>query len=107
MPSECCYFVDKAAAADAAPALYYFGSILHCFAVFTQNLGQTHIFLSITTILVFVCELVHIIQEYNSGCAFFRFAKNRSDFTNKIVRSLIPANGVCRKTAFGNKTFRH
>ena len=41
MPSECCYFVDKAAAADAAPALYYFGSILHCFAVFTQNLGQT------------------------------------------------------------------
>ena len=42
MPSDCCYFVDKAAAADAAPALYYFGSILHCFAVFTQNLGQTH-----------------------------------------------------------------
>ena len=44
MPSECCYFVDKAAAADAAPALYYFGSILHCPAVFTQNLGQTHCF---------------------------------------------------------------
>ena len=41
MPSECCYFVDKAAAADAAPALYYFGSILHCPAVFTQNLEQT------------------------------------------------------------------
>ena len=41
MPSDCCYFVDKAAAAGAAPALYYFGSILHCFAVFTQNLGQT------------------------------------------------------------------
>ena len=41
MPSECCYFVDKAAAAGAAPALNYFGSILHCSAVFTQNLGQT------------------------------------------------------------------
>ena len=41
MPSDCCYFVDKAAAAGAAPALYYFGSILHCPAVFTQNLGQT------------------------------------------------------------------
>ena len=43
MPSDCCYFVDKAAAAGAAPALYYFGSILHCSAVFTQNLGQTPI----------------------------------------------------------------
>ena len=41
MPIDRCYFVDKAAAADAAPALYYFGSILHCFTVFTQNLGQT------------------------------------------------------------------
>lgn len=41
MPSDCCYFVDKAAAAGAAPALYYFGSILHCSAEFTQNLGQT------------------------------------------------------------------
>ena len=41
MPSDCCYFIDKAAAAGAAPALNYFGSILHCFAVFTQNLGQT------------------------------------------------------------------
>ena len=41
MPSDCCYFVDKAATAGAAPALKHFGSILHCFAVFTQNLGQT------------------------------------------------------------------
>ena len=41
MPSDCCYFVDKASAAGAAPALNYFGSILHCPAVFTQNLGQT------------------------------------------------------------------
>lgn len=41
MPSDCCYFVDKAAAAGAAPALYYLGSIFHYFAVFTQNLGQT------------------------------------------------------------------
>ena len=41
MPSDCCYFVDKAATAGAAPALNYFGSILHCFVVFTQNLGQT------------------------------------------------------------------
>ena len=41
MSSDCCYFVDKAATADAAPALKYFGSILHCSAVFTQNLGQT------------------------------------------------------------------
>ena len=43
MPSDCCYFVGKAAAAGAAPALNYFGSILHCFAVFTQNLGQTQV----------------------------------------------------------------
>ncbi|MCI7126323.1 MAG: hypothetical protein MR935_09060, partial [Agathobaculum sp.] len=41
MPADCCYFVDKASAAGAAPALNYFGSILHCPAVFTQNLGQT------------------------------------------------------------------
>ena len=41
MPSDCCYFVDKAAAAGAAPALKNFCSILHCPAVFTQNLGQT------------------------------------------------------------------
>ena len=41
MPSDCCYFVDKAAAAGAAPALNYFGSILRCPAVFTQNWGQT------------------------------------------------------------------
>ena len=41
MPSDCCYFVDKAAAAGAAPALNYFGSIVHCPAVFTQNWGQT------------------------------------------------------------------
>ena len=41
MPSDCCYFVVKAAAADAAPALNYFSSILHRSAVFTQNLGQT------------------------------------------------------------------
>ena len=51
MPSDCCYFVDKAAAADAAPALYYFGSILHCFAVFTQNLGQTR---SIDTTRIYI-----------------------------------------------------
>ena len=39
MPIDCCYFVDKAAAAGAAPALKKFCSILHCPAVFTQNLG--------------------------------------------------------------------
>ena len=39
MPIDCCYFVDKAAAAGAAPALKNFCSILHCPAVFTQNLG--------------------------------------------------------------------
>ena len=42
MPSDCCYFVGKAAAAGAAPALKYFCSILHCPAVFTQNWGQTY-----------------------------------------------------------------
>ena len=41
MPSDCCYFVDKAAAAGAAPAFQYFDSIFHHFAVVTQNLGQT------------------------------------------------------------------
>ena len=43
MPSDCCYFVEKAAAAGAAPAFQYFDSIFHHFAVVTQNLGQTHI----------------------------------------------------------------
>lgn len=38
MPIDCYYFVDKAAAAGAAPALKNFCSILHCPAVFTQNL---------------------------------------------------------------------
>ena len=42
MPSDCCYFVEKAAAAGAAPAFQYFDSIFHHFAVVTQNLGQTH-----------------------------------------------------------------
>ena len=41
MPIDCCYFVDKAAAANAAPAFQYFDSIFHHFAVVTQNLGQT------------------------------------------------------------------
>ena len=59
MPSDCCYFVDKAAAAAAAPALYYFGSILHCFAVFTQNLGQTRL----------KCELVHLKQYHTRAAA--------------------------------------
>ena len=41
MPSDCCYFVEKAAAAGAAPAFQYSDSIFHHFAVVTQNLGQT------------------------------------------------------------------
>ena len=41
MPSDCCYFVEKAAAAGAATAFQYFDSIFHHFAVVTQNLGQT------------------------------------------------------------------
>ena len=41
MPIDRCYFVDKAAAANAAPAFQYFDSIFHHFAVVTQNLGQT------------------------------------------------------------------
>ena len=44
MPSDCCYFVEKAAAAGAAPAFQYFDSIFHHFAVVTQNLGQTRLF---------------------------------------------------------------
>ena len=52
MPSDCCYFVDKAAAVGAAPALYYFGSILHCISVFTQNLGQTPF---LPSVVVFCC----------------------------------------------------
>ena len=51
MPSDCCYFVVKAAAADAAPAFNYFSSILHRSAVFTQNLGQNRVRLSIDLIL--------------------------------------------------------
>ena len=40
MPANHCYFVDKEAAADAAPDLKHFGSIFHRSAVFTQNLGK-------------------------------------------------------------------
>ena len=35
------FFCRQAAAAGAAPALNYFGSIFHYSAVFTQNLGKT------------------------------------------------------------------
>ncbi|MGO5097150.1 hypothetical protein ACTQ34_15250, partial [Agathobaculum sp. LCP25S3_E8] len=49
-----CYFVDKASAAGAAPALNYFGSILHCPAVFTQNLGQTF-FSLFSSLFSFIC----------------------------------------------------
>ena len=41
IPSKRCYFINKAAAACAAPALKYFCSILHHNLAFTQNLGQT------------------------------------------------------------------
>ena len=51
MPIDCCYFVDKAAAANAAPAFQYFDSIFHHFAVVTQNLGQTH-YISTTDLLM-------------------------------------------------------
>ena len=47
MPSDCCYFVEKAAAAGAAPAFQYFDSIFHHFAVVTQNLGQTQSLISV------------------------------------------------------------
>ena len=39
MPSKPCYFVDKAEAASAAPALKIFCSILRQLLLFTQNLG--------------------------------------------------------------------
>jgi len=61
MPSDCCYFVDKAAAAAAAPALYYFGSILHYPAVFTQNLGQTRLELAVKQIFVFMALFTHLL----------------------------------------------
>lgn len=40
-PRSAVIFVEKAAAACAAPALKYFCSILHHNLAFTQNLGQT------------------------------------------------------------------
>ena len=41
-PRSAVIFVEKAAAACAAPALKYFCSILHHNLAFTQNLGLTH-----------------------------------------------------------------
>ena len=40
-PQSAVIFVERAAAACAAPALKYFCSILHHNLAFTQNLGQT------------------------------------------------------------------
>ena len=67
MPSDCCYFVDKAAAAAAAPALYYFGSILHCISVFTQNLGQTLQGIEACHIRSIILPLLayHVLREAN------------------------------------------
>ena len=49
IPSKCCYFIDKAAAACAAPALKLFCSILHHDSAFTQNLGLTLLIPSLIT----------------------------------------------------------
>lgn len=43
MPSKPCYFVGKAEAACAAPALKIFCSVLHHHLMFTQNLGYCHL----------------------------------------------------------------
>ena len=66
MPSDCCYFVVKAAAADAAPALNYFSSILHRSAVFTQNLGQTRSVLTLKDKLISqnLCALEYRFSEH-------------------------------------------
>ena len=45
------YVVDKAGAAGAAPAGKYFRSFLHHLMMFTQNLGQTHLFLQFANLL--------------------------------------------------------
>ena len=45
-PRSAVIFVEKAAAACAAPALKYFCSILHHNLAFTQNLGLTQLFLA-------------------------------------------------------------
>ena len=43
--------------------IYYFGSILHCFAVFTQNWGQTRICASISLV---VMPLAYIDRIFSS-----------------------------------------
>ena len=72
MPLDCCYSVDKAAAAGAAPALKKFCSILHCPAVFTQNLGQTRNFRF--DLPVFRSALGSILPRSSRG---HKSAKNR------------------------------
>lgn len=52
-PRSAVIFVEKAAAACAAPALKYFCSILHHNLAFTQNLGLTH-------------EQIHYLGQYLS-----------------------------------------
>ena len=70
MPSDCCYFVDKAAAAGAAPALKYFRSILHHNLAFTQNLGLT----PLLAILLFAGAVVLAAWDgVRNGLGFWRF----------------------------------
>ena len=41
MPTDCCYFVDKAAAVHAASAFNNYFALFCTKTVFTQTLGQT------------------------------------------------------------------
>ena len=71
MPSDCCYFVEKAAAAGAAPAFQYFDSIFHHFAVVTQNLGQTRVpktAKTAQTLRSYINELLTTIMAVRSFC---------------------------------------
>ena len=61
----------------------------------------------IPMILVFVRELVHIIQENDGRSVLPGFGKGFSDFPNEIVIALVPPHNVSFQPAFFNETSGH
>ena len=89
MPSDCCYFVGKAAAAGAAPALKYFCSILHCPAVFTQNWGQTS--LLVRALWIAVENPAPYFSEFGALNGY-----GVSKFTASVCQDNWEQSGVCQ-----------
>ena len=75
-PRSAVIFVEKAAAACAAPALKYFCSILHHNLAFTQNLGLTRIYVTVWSIFATSVSKINfeILKQRIEGQLFFLIA---------------------------------